>query len=208
MLFIIPNSELNSGSNPHKKVETTLSKIDEKEVGNCSSDKAPKLITEKSPVHCVEAADHTIISMDVAGFAVHQLNIEIDNQVLTVSGERTNRLGDTFTMSRSFALKANIYDTMNIQANLSGGVLDLTIAKRPELMLRKIPISTGSTVARSSKFEKEVVESGAHANDKNTELNKDAKSTGTALNDRKSDSSQAPINSVEQRGSEWEQISH
>lgn len=103
--------------------------------------KAPEFVVEKSPLHCQETSEKTVLSIDVAGFTVDQLTVEIDSDVLTVSGKRTNRLGDTFSTRRRFTLKANVYDTANVLANLTDGVLEVTIKKRPELKSRKIPIS-------------------------------------------------------------------
>merc|ERR1711976_961731 len=58
---------------------------------------------------------------------------------LTVSGQRTNKLGDTFVMRRRLALKADVYDEEAVEAHLENGVLELMVPKIPIRGARFIP---------------------------------------------------------------------
>merc|ERR1711915_237441 len=100
-----------------------------------------RVVVEKSPLHREETDQKATISLDVSGFSIEQLKIEIDNHVLTVSGQRTNKLGDTFVMRRRLALKADVYDEEAVEAQLEHGVLELTVPKIPIRGARFIPIT-------------------------------------------------------------------
>lgn len=108
---------------------------------------ASRFVVEKTPLHRDETSEKTSLSLDVAGFQLGQLTIEIDDHVLTISGERTNKLGDTFVTQRRFALQRGIYDEDNVSATLEDGVLEVTIAKKPLQQRRKIPITVTSSFA-------------------------------------------------------------
>jgi hypothetical protein len=107
---------------------------------------------EKTPLHRDENSEKTTLSLDVAGFQLDQLCIEIDDHVLTISGERTNRLGDTFVTRRRFALQRGIYDEENVSATLEDGVLEVTIVKKPLSQSRKIPITVTSSSSTPASF--------------------------------------------------------
>merc|ERR1712170_101790 len=99
------------------------------------------VVVEKSPLHREETDQKATISLDVSGFSIEQLKIEIEKHVLTVSGQRTNKLGDTFVMRRRLALKADVYDEEAVEAHLEHGVLELTVPKIPIKGARFIPIT-------------------------------------------------------------------
>lgn len=100
-----------------------------------------RTVIEKSPLHRQENDEKTTISVDVAGFSIEQLKIEIEDHVLTLSGKRTNKLGDTFVTQRRFALKQDIYDEDSVEAHLEDGVLDLVVQKKAATRPRMIPIT-------------------------------------------------------------------
>jgi hypothetical protein len=114
---------------------------------------ASRFVVEKTPLHRDETSEKTSLALDVAGFQLGQLTIEIDDHVLTISGERTNKLGDTFVTQRRFALQRDIYDEDNVSATLEDGVLEVTIAKKPLQQRRKIPITVTSSFASAPVLE-------------------------------------------------------
>jgi HSP20 family molecular chaperone IbpA len=100
-----------------------------------------KAVIEKTPLHRHESSEKTMISLDVSGFQPEHLKVEIDDHVLMVSGQRTNKLGDTFVTRRRFALKTDIYDEDSVHADLEDGVLEITIQKKMVPKSRHIPIT-------------------------------------------------------------------
>ena len=119
---------------------------------NDKGDKAPVnsagRVVEKTPLHCNETAEKTTLSLDVAGFQADNLSVEIDDShILIISGERTNKLGDTFVTRRRFALRDNTYDEETVSANLNDGVLEVTILKKSVPKSRKVAISVTPSAA-------------------------------------------------------------
>jgi len=104
-------------------------------------------VLEKTPMHREETSQKTILSFDVAGFDEAHLGVEIDNHILTITGERTNKLGDTFVFRRRLALKVDIYDEGSISATLNEGILEVTITKKLVSKNRKVTISVGVSAA-------------------------------------------------------------
>jgi len=98
-------------------------------------------IVEKTPLHRNETSEKTTISLDVAGFGPEHLKVAIEDHVLLVTGQRTNKLGDSFVTRRRFALKADTYDEDTVQAELEDGILQITIQKKNIPKSRHIPIT-------------------------------------------------------------------
>jgi len=97
-----------------------------------------------------ETTEAFIVKADLPGVAEADLDINLHNNVLTVSGSRQaeeRREGESFALyerqygsfSRSFALP-DTADGERIDAKLDGGVLMLTIGKRVEAKPRKIAL--------------------------------------------------------------------
>jgi HSP20 family molecular chaperone IbpA len=111
-----------------------------------------KVVVEKSPLHRHETSEKTTISLDVAGFEPEYLKVEIEDHVLMVAAERTNKLGDTFMTRRRLALKADVYDEDSVHADLEDGVLEITIQKKMVSKSRHVPINV--TLPSSSSKQK------------------------------------------------------
>lgn len=90
---------------------------------------------------------------ELPGIQAEDVKIEIEDNVLTISGERKleheeNREGyhrverrfGSFT--RSFVLPRTV-DSNNIEANMKHGVLTITLTKRAEAQPRKIEVRAG-----------------------------------------------------------------
>lgn len=97
-----------------------------------------------------ETADMFVVRADVPGVAESDLDINVHNNVLTVSGSRAaeeRKEGESFALyerqygsfSRSFSLP-DMADGERIEAKLENGVLELTIAKKAEAKPRKISL--------------------------------------------------------------------
>lgn len=97
-----------------------------------------------------ETTDSFVLKADVPGVEERDLDIAVHNGVLTISGSRQaeeRKDGESYALyerqygsfSRSFAL-ADMADGDRIDANLTNGVLTLTIGKKAEAKPRKIEI--------------------------------------------------------------------
>lgn len=101
-----------------------------------------------------ETADAFIVKADLPGVTDADLDINVHNSVLTVTGARQaeeRKEGESFTLyerqfgsfSRSFSLP-DLADGERIEAKLDAGVLTLTIAKKAEAKPRKIALNKQS----------------------------------------------------------------
>jgi len=97
-----------------------------------------------------ETNDAFVLKADLPGVSEPDLDIAVHNNVLSVSGSRQadeRQEGETYALyerqfgsfSRSFSLP-DIADGERIDANLTSGVLTLTIAKKAEAKPRKIAV--------------------------------------------------------------------
>jgi HSP20 family protein len=101
----------------------------------------------------VEADDHYLLRADLPGMAEEDVSIEIQDNVLTVSGERRDeqehtrqgwhRVERTFgRFSRSLTLPEGI-DPSAVKADFDKGVLTITVPKPEERKPRRVQISVG-----------------------------------------------------------------
>jgi HSP20 family protein len=97
-----------------------------------------------------ETGDMFVVRADVPGVAESDLDINVHNNILTVSGSRQaeeRKDGESYQLyerqygsfSRSFSLP-DMADGERIEAKLENGVLELTIAKKAEAKPRKITL--------------------------------------------------------------------
>src|SRR3954466_1548419 len=103
------------------------------------------------PVDLVEAEDHFVLKADLPGLTEGDVNIEVQDGTLTISGERRAeheqrekgwyRIERSFgSFARSLSLPDGV-DPDRIQASFSHGVLDVRIPKPEERRPRRIAIS-------------------------------------------------------------------
>ncbi len=108
----------------------------------------------------VEAADEYVLHADLPGVASDDVKIEIDENVLTVSGERRSqrehrrdgyqrieRASGAF--ARSLTLPRDI-DPARISARFADGVLEVRIPRPEQRKPLRVPIETGATAAATS----------------------------------------------------------
>ncbi len=100
------------------------------------------------PVDVTEDEGALTFVTELPGFEKDQISISVDNNTLTISGERTlkgeredyHRLERTYgKFERSFTLPATV-DTAKIAAKLKNGLLTLTIPKKEEAKPRQIEV--------------------------------------------------------------------
>jgi HSP20 family protein len=103
----------------------------------------------------VETQDHFVLRADLPGLSEEDVTIEVEDRVLTVSGERKaehesskegyHRVERAFgSFSRSLTLPEGI-DPEAVAASFDRGVLEVRIPKPEERKPRKISIGVGNT---------------------------------------------------------------
>ena len=104
------------------------------------------------PIDLVEAEDHFVLKADLPGLTEGDVNIEVQDGTLTISGERKaeherrdkgwHRIERSFgSFNRSLTLPDGV-DPDRIEASFSDGVLEVRIPKPEERKPRRISIST------------------------------------------------------------------
>jgi HSP20 family protein len=107
------------------------------------------------PMDLVEADDHYVLRADLPGVAEDDVAIEVENDVLTVSGERKaeheergegyHRLERAYgSFSRSLTLPDGV-DPEAVHASFDRGVLEVRIPKPEQRKPRRVAISVGSS---------------------------------------------------------------
>jgi len=104
-------------------------------------------------VDIFENKDNLVIEAELPGMKPSDVNVSIENNVLTLHGERRFEKkdeGDNFhrversygSFTRSFTLPPTV-SSENVNAEFENGVLKLTLAKREEAKPRRIEIKVG-----------------------------------------------------------------
>jgi len=108
----------------------------------------------------VETEDHFVLTADLPGMTEADVNIEVDDRVLTVSGERKakheaakdgyHRVERAFgSFSRSLTLPKGV-NAEAVAAGFENGVLEIRIPKPEQPRPRKISISANKTIEAES----------------------------------------------------------
>lgn len=103
-------------------------------------------------VDLLESDGSLVARFEVPGFAADDLTVTLEDGVLTLSGERTFESEDRDAKfhRRELARGAfrrsvrvgDQYDADKVEATYKDGILEVTLAKRPEVLPRRIEIST------------------------------------------------------------------
>lgn len=107
------------------------------------------------PVDIYEDQNGITLKMEVPGISQQDINISLENNTLTVSGERKfqkNEKEENFhrierrygAFTRSFSLP-NTVDTEKVNANYEHGILSIQLAKRAEAKPKQIKVEVGKT---------------------------------------------------------------
>lgn len=159
------NPEKNDQSGNGSSATSPSSKVDGKHAGSatancpktcgqakssssCCRQQQPRVehvIVQKSPIHYHEETSKAAkMSLDVTGFSLDNLSIEVEDYVVSISGKRTNKLGDTFSIQRRFRLDKTTADQDGVAATLEDGILDIIVPKKTIIGARKISIQSSS----------------------------------------------------------------
>ncbi|UXR64074.1 Hsp20/alpha crystallin family protein [Bdellovibrio bacteriovorus] len=88
-----------------------------------------------------ETQDHYLLSMDIPGFKKENVNIEVNGNLLTISGERKREEKVMGTFTRRFTVP-NSVDGGKIEAHHEDGVLSIYLPKTPVAQAKKIEIQS------------------------------------------------------------------
>jgi HSP20 family protein len=94
-------------------------------------------------VNLHEDADNYYVIAELPGFDRKELKIELENAVLTLSGERKEKHGET-EQSSSFSRSITVGDDVNaskVKAKLQNGVLTVTLPRQEARKPKTIAIS-------------------------------------------------------------------
>ena len=83
--------------------------------------------------------NNNIIEVEVPGFTEQDISINVDNNFLTVKGER-KRGESVIKLNKTFNIDTR-YRTDNIDAKLENGLLTLTLSKKEDSSVKEVPIN-------------------------------------------------------------------
>merc|ERR1712224_860578 len=110
-----------------------------------------KTIEQRTPIHYDDESPHVAkMSLDVAGFPSDNIDIHVEDFVVSIKGERTNKLGDVFVLDRKFRLDKKTAIVDGVTASIEDGILELTVPKKFTAGPRKIPITISSSSTNDS----------------------------------------------------------
>lgn len=109
-----------------------------------------------------EDENHYLVTADVPGMKAEDLDITVENNVLSVSGERKFEKKDDKqgyhrverhygSFKRSFALPEGV-DTEAIEANVENGALSIRIPKPTMALPRKVKVKAGTLTEKAKKL--------------------------------------------------------
>jgi HSP20 family protein len=103
----------------------------------------------------VETDDHFVLRADLPGLTENDVSIELEDNVLTISGERRSEHEErkegyyrveraSGTFSRALTLPEGV-DPQGVEASFENGVLEVRVPKPEERKPRKVAISVGAS---------------------------------------------------------------
>jgi HSP20 family protein len=106
------------------------------------------------PADVIETKDAFEVHLDLPGFKPEQIEVKVDDDVLTISAERKNEKRDEKTgylrtertwgrFARSFVLPDTI-DAAEPKANYDAGVLKVQLAKKPEVKPKTVQVKVNA----------------------------------------------------------------
>lgn len=111
----------------------------------------------KASIYSNNDSDTMNLTMDLPGVKAGDLDVQVHNEVMKVSGKRSISDSKKLKFSRKFELDTTHVDPTSIAANLVDGVLTITMQKikKPEDVTMKITITTNPIDEKMLTEEKE-----------------------------------------------------
>lgn len=122
------------------------------DASSSTAETGPRQLRWVPPVDIVESTDAFVVTADLPGLSKEDIDISLEGNMLTVSGERSyvhNEESDTKfrrverahgTFRRSFRIPAEV-DASKVEAGFANGVLTLTMPKADIARSRKIEVA-------------------------------------------------------------------
>jgi HSP20 family protein len=118
------------------------------------------------PVDILEDDQNIVVQAELPGVTENDVEIRLENNVLTISGERrlehedrkqnVHRIERGYgRFTRSFTLPA-VVDPEKVQANFDNGLLTITVPRREEAKPRQIKITKGKQSQMTTRTGKDV----------------------------------------------------
>merc|ERR1712188_43934 len=123
-----------------------------------------RIVVQRTPIHMDDSHQELAkMSLDVTGFAPHQIKVSVDDYVVSISGERRNKLGDLFVIDRKFRLDKKTALVDGVEASFDNddvaGILEIVVPKNVSAGPRTIPIAVTSSKSNNTTDEEtEVVD--------------------------------------------------
>ena len=146
---------------PQQDRMNRLSRLFRESYGPDGPEEALTTTSYAPPVDIYEDEHNITLKLEVPGIDEKDIDVRIDNNTLTVHGERkmekeekeenfrrVERQYGSFT--RSFTLPSAV-DTGQVSANYDKGVLKISLAKKAEAKPKQIKVSVGSEKALEAK---------------------------------------------------------
>jgi len=105
-------------------------------------------------VNVEETADHIVLTAEAPGLTLEDLNVEIENNILTISGEKREEREEGHdnrryhlwerrygSLRRSFTLPRTV-DSDSVEARFDNGILTIQMPKAAEAKSRKIEVKS------------------------------------------------------------------
>lgn len=108
-----------------------------------------RVLPQKPNVYVTDNKDDYRLSFDLPGVKSQDLTIEVDNGVLHVTAERKAAGVTVAKFAEHFAIDETLVDVTKMEADLSDGVLTLTVPKKEEGKPFTIPITAAEPPADS-----------------------------------------------------------
>lgn len=111
------------------------------------ANKTTRIVEQKTPIHMHEETDAAAkMSLDLTGFSPSNISIHVEDYIVNIVANRTNKLGDVFVVDRRFRLDKKTANVDQVTSTFEDGILELTVPKKSVVGPRKIPIIVSSSV--------------------------------------------------------------
>jgi hypothetical protein len=155
-----------------------------------------------------------LFALDVAGFSPNDIQVRMEDFVVSIDAKRVNKLGDTYVIRRRFRVdKSTVLEDM-VRANLSDHILEVVVPKKAKVGPRSIPISTAaatmtySNVEGKEESEETVLSETEHQNSNDEEEIASSVSSVVDVNETEKgqENEQTQPGAVEEES--WEDVKH
>ena len=139
------------------RLNSIFNEFSKPSIVNDEAGNSPTAASFVPPVDVYEDAQQVVLKLEVPGVKLEDLDIRLENQRLTIKGERKfeseekaenfHRIERRFgSFARSFTLPPTV-DTDGVNASYDAGVLTINLAKKAEAKPKQVKIEVGSAQA-------------------------------------------------------------